>query len=422
MKFILLLFTSFLIVIQCYCQSIYSNTESLTLLFNSNSSKLTLPNKIILEKAILDIKKDSCNIVNVQLKGYTDSEGKDNYNLLLAKARIESVIEIISENSTFIIDSVFPFAKKGLRYSNKFENRRVEVDFICEKINSIIDSSFIPKSTIEIQNKTYEDSTIIFLSGMEAIIPKELVAIIDTTKLLSKFEIIDLSLNNGSGISGFTQDTEGNPLASAGMFDAIFKNISGQDTCLSIPITVRFPVRNDGCYEPQFMLPWKRKKDGNWEISNEFKIQKIKIREKEYFETKISCPGKFNMDTKLSRIKLKLKPIEVSGNYILDSVISTNQCKTIKLKGVSKNNKSIKFIFPCNFKNMDVEYYFHNKDNLDPYVSKKMKVSKHKKRMAFSFCRRQKKAASKYTIQLLWPKLKKRTVTIEENQLEIIKL
>lgn len=254
---------------------------------------------------------------------------------------------------------------------------------------------------------------------MEAIILKELVATLDTTKLLSKFEIIDLSLNNQRHTTGYTQDSDGNPLASAGMFDVVFKNISGEDTCLNTPIIVRFPVRSDGCYEPKYMLPWKRNKKGNWEITTAFKIKKIKIREKEYFETQISCPGKYNMDTKLSRIKIKLKPI--IKNYILDSVIAINQCKTIKLKGISENNKSIKLIFPCSLNNIDIRYYFHDKDNLVPYTSKKKKLSKHKKKMSFSFCRRQKKAASKYRIQFLFPKLKKRSVTIEENQLEKIK-
>jgi hypothetical protein len=409
---IIILLTS----IQLYSQKSGLSSDTLVVYFGNNTFDLTNTSKNYINNKVSEILKESCDSVHIMLNGYTDKNGPENYNIVLAKKRLLQVEKIISENPQFKIDNNFPYAESGNRLSTMSKNRRVEIIFKCEHIHK--NSTDLTKKEAPVKDKPikiYQDSTIIYPSGMQIVLKKELVASLDTSNAFSKFEIIDQSLNNPNTISGYTQDENGNPLASAGMFDIISENRFGEDTCMSTPITVRFPIRNDGCYKPLYILPWKRNKNGAWEETDTFKIDTVNIQGVEYFETQITCPGKNNMDAKLSRFKIKLKGREISKNFVLDSAIITNDCKTMKLRGLSKNGKKIKVIVPCNFQQLNIQYYFHNKDSNLPFTSEEIKINSHNKGLGYRFCKVEKRNSGKFRRQLIWPKL--RTYSIIFNQL-----
>lgn len=391
-------------------QSFKTLPDTVILKFGINESQLSPSHTNALNKVISKLKKDSCGKINVWLYGYTDADGGDDFNIKLAKKRINSVEEIIKKEALFSTHKRTPFAKKGKRKSIKSENRRVEVVFRCA-IKSNSDSTFLSGKKLKI----YQDSTAIYASGMEIVFPKDLVATLDTTNKFSRFEIIDKSINSDYPITGYTQDEDGNPLQSGGMFDAIFKNKQGEDTCLNHPITIRIPIKTGNCTPRSSMLPWKKNSKGLWEPSTDFLIKEVKINGKDYYEIKITCPGLNNLDIKTSRFQIKLKATEISNEYILDSAVVINRCKTIKLKGTPpKKGKSIKMIVPCDFEDFYVEYYFHHKETRETFISKSVEIKSHKKTLGLSFCRYQKKPRSKFSLRVFWPMLKKRTIKFSE--------
>lgn len=417
MKYLIIIFIVLLKTI-----SSYSQNDTLFLFFEKDN--YTITNAHLFEDRIKRTLKGYEEKINVSIYGYTDIDGKEGYNMKLAKNRIKSAENILTNYPNLSISTIIPHGEKGKRLTTKLKNRRVEIIFhipekqvshtISSSLQSNIDTIIPPK-----KEKIYKDSLISFPSGMKASLDKTLVATLDTTNDFSYFNIIDASIYSAShNTTGNTQDIYGNPLASAGMFTVVVKDKEGRDACLDTPITIRLSVREDGCYQPRDMLSWERDKKGGWRRTNTFKMKVVEINGKKYFEAKVICPGRFNIDAKLSVFKMKLKvktPI-ASSNYILTSVILSNKCKTVRLEGVAKKNNVIKIKNSCNYRSLDAQYYFQHKGSSKIYVSDKIPLYKHKKKLEYGFCKVEKNGQLKN--KYILPK-RRRLVTKVRNFTEL---
>lgn len=413
MKFFFLL-TFVFWVIQSNGQNEFQKNDTLFLFYESGTFNLSTTNKEKLHRFINNSKKNSCLTTQILLNGYSDIDGSEQLNIQLTHKRMSDVKAAIENSSNYTIKTTNCFAEKGIRRLKKNENRRVEVIFYCEPSLATPNETEIKKENSEPKKiKVYKDSIITFPSGMQVILKKELLTKLNTSNTLNNLKIKDQSLINPNVIPSNTQDTNGYPLASAGMFDISFKGSNGKDTCLNTPVNIRFPLSKNKNYNPKTMRPYKRNSKGLWEKTDDFEVKRVKIMGKKYFEITVICSGKFNLDAPVNSLALKLKISRVPKNIILDSVIVTNDFNTIRLKGISSKKNIIKMFLPFKQDRLNVQYYFHNKETLETLVSKRERIKKHQVGFGFHFYSKQ-NIKDKFPIKFFWPRSKKRAILYEK--------
>ena len=100
--------------------------------FDFNSAKLK-PTMIGVIDRLVDLIKQNKNY-SIEIKGYTDDIGKDNYNLNLSEKRAEAIKDYFLENGVSNLITSKGFGESDPKYDNtdikiKAKNRRVEIYF-----------------------------------------------------------------------------------------------------------------------------------------------------------------------------------------------------------------------------------------------------------------------------------------------------
>ena len=100
--------------------------------FDFNSAKLK-PTMIGVIDRLVDLIKQNKNY-SIEIKGYTDDIGKDNYNLNLSEKRAEAIKDYFLENGVSNLITSKGFGESDAKYDNtdikiKAKNRRVEIYF-----------------------------------------------------------------------------------------------------------------------------------------------------------------------------------------------------------------------------------------------------------------------------------------------------
>ena len=100
--------------------------------FDFNSAKLK-PSMLAVIDRLIDLVKQNKNY-SIEIKGYTDDIGKDDYNLNLSQKRADALKEYLLQNNISNSILAIGFGKNNPKYNNndaslKSKNRRVEVYF-----------------------------------------------------------------------------------------------------------------------------------------------------------------------------------------------------------------------------------------------------------------------------------------------------
>jgi outer membrane protein OmpA-like peptidoglycan-associated protein len=102
--------------------------------FDFNSSKLNLGMFKILER-LIDLIKQNKNY-KIEIQGYTDDIGTDDYNLNLSQKRADALKEYLLQNNISNTIVAIGFGKRNPKFKSdnlKSKNRRVEIHFINKK-------------------------------------------------------------------------------------------------------------------------------------------------------------------------------------------------------------------------------------------------------------------------------------------------
>ena len=311
----------------------------------------------------------------------------------LSKKRVVSVEKLVKSHAFLKSYSTQYFGEHGTKPEDKSFNRRVDIciygvqHFASKGKDSLLADSISKRKKQE--KKVYKDSLIMLPNGMEVLLVKELVQQLDENKKM-KLKFTNISLDNDSSGTIYTQDTEGYPLVSAGMFFIEFEAGNG-DSCSKHPITIRIPKRDQKCNSCPVMTPYDLRPMG-WGTTrdNQFKIKEIKYKGQDYYEVTTYCPGKKNLDCKPAYYKVRFKARK--SNYALDSVVIGNSCKTILLKGSPTNDrkKMVKMKLPCYTKNLNVTCYETDRKTGKQIITKEVPLISLKRRGFITFCRDQK--------------------------------
>src|SRR5262245_8432856 len=111
----------------------YAESAKETVLFEVNKSILTSQGKITLDKIVSDLSGQRGGGYMVELQGYTDASGSEQYNIGLSQRRVEAVQRyLVSKNIPLYRISVVGLGKENPVADNKTrqgrtQNRRVEV-------------------------------------------------------------------------------------------------------------------------------------------------------------------------------------------------------------------------------------------------------------------------------------------------------
>ncbi len=102
--------------------------------FDFNSAKLNLGMFKILER-LVDLIKQNKNY-KIEIQGYTDDIGEDDYNLNLSQKRADALKEYLLQNNISNTIIAIGFGKRNPKFKSdnlKSKNRRVEIHFINKK-------------------------------------------------------------------------------------------------------------------------------------------------------------------------------------------------------------------------------------------------------------------------------------------------
>ena len=109
-----------------------SPSKSVFVFFDFNSAKLK-PSMLAVIDRLIDLIKQNKNY-SIEIKGYTDDIGKDDYNLNLSQKRADALKEYLLQNNISNSIVAIGFGKSNPKYNNsdaslKSKNRRVDVYF-----------------------------------------------------------------------------------------------------------------------------------------------------------------------------------------------------------------------------------------------------------------------------------------------------
>src|SRR5205814_10531292 len=110
----------------------YTESEKQTVLFDTNKFNLSSQAKSTLDKIASDVSSQRTGYM-LELQGFTDAQGSEQYNLGLSQRRVESVERyLVSKNVPLFRVSVVGLGKDNPIADNKTkegraQNRRVEV-------------------------------------------------------------------------------------------------------------------------------------------------------------------------------------------------------------------------------------------------------------------------------------------------------
>ena len=97
--------------------------------FESNSSLLNKNELNVLNKYLRLI--DKFNLIRIEISGYTDSDGNENYNQKLSQKRVNTIVELVKKKNVKTKLITKAKGEKNPTYDNnsleKKKNRRVEV-------------------------------------------------------------------------------------------------------------------------------------------------------------------------------------------------------------------------------------------------------------------------------------------------------
>jgi outer membrane protein OmpA-like peptidoglycan-associated protein len=169
--------------------------------FESNSFQLDNNNLNDLNKHLVLI--DKYNLINIEIFGFTDSDGTNDYNQKLSQKRVNTIKALIDNNNLQIEITSKANGEKNPSYDNnsleKRKNRRVEVityystikikDSAIVNIDSIIEvpiyrDTFSKGEIINLPSVNFEDGTDVFLLGSKEILD-EMVVLLRTYSLLN---------------------------------------------------------------------------------------------------------------------------------------------------------------------------------------------------------------------------------------------
>lgn len=135
------IFIPLFIVFSAYCEA--NSSIGYTVYFDSGSSEVHVKGKQWIDSVSAILR--SATSYSVSIKGYCDSDGSEESNLLLARARSENILEIFQHNKLerSVID-IKSFGEEdpvaeNVTESGKRKNRRVEIAITYQLTESIND-------------------------------------------------------------------------------------------------------------------------------------------------------------------------------------------------------------------------------------------------------------------------------------------
>lgn len=279
---------------------------------------------------------DPSRIESIELKGHTDSDASDNYNLNLSEKRVISVREFLSKqkiSSAQISAEHFgesvPIDDNSID-EGKRNNRRVElvVRLSPEKTRVVeVVQVFKPDCTA--------DTTLIFPQGTEVTLN-----LCDYYSIKDCFEFTEY--NTGESVRNSeltTQTADGTPLISGGMFEV--------KMCKDVEITVDIPQRSNPCDSVEEFKLWQATREGAWErITGS--IQSIQRNGQNFLRTAVRGTTTVNLDA-LPAIPPPKMIVKVPRNYtIVKAKLSTDTPVALVLPFETKGRKAkFRSICPC---------------------------------------------------------------------------
>ncbi|MFZ9847803.1 MAG: OmpA family protein [Flavobacteriales bacterium] len=335
--------------------------DSISIFFKSNEFRLSNENVKKVQHHLDSLKKYSWDTLYVKLNGFADVSASDGYNYSLSKKRIQAVRSLLKSDKLINSFSEKAYGEKGLHPENKDYNRRVDICFYGKGSRKGSLCATKEDDSLDVTNKKveYNDSIINFPSGMQVVLHKNLVEMLQKRQA-ENFRFTDLSIGSGDeGDTLFTQDADGNPLISAGMFE-MNVDFRGKDTCTDV-VTIRVK-RDRRCGS----MLWNIDADGNWNIDTNIKVKGKVIGGIIYDEVTLSCgeahgKGKLNFDCRTPSYEVLVKSRNIF--YTLNYVTLSDKEKTVRFSSISVKNKKrwVRLVVPCSVEDYKLTYYEKNR-------------------------------------------------------------
>ncbi len=330
------------------------------------------------------------NITQINLAGHTDSDGDNEYNLILSEKRVAEVRRyLINVGLDERMITTGFFGENAPKTGNttetgKAENRRVEVRVFYEKEIKIVEEKppvvikkpirkpirkpiqkpvveeDIPEEPPEPEQPKPKRDTVFAMDDLQVIISKS-----DYEKFKDCLVITSTMTGDEAYQAGIeTVTTDGVPLMSCGMASVqLAKPCEG---CFDKPIKVRYKMPEPSC-DPcgSGRRLYVRSSDGGWRRGGG-RVGKVRVNDEYFYEMTFECPYSYNCDCK--RDSLKQKFILPRG-YKLTTFNVVYDCPIANYKFYKTRGRRVKGQrLPCLLRKNEGYVYLSAKDANDNLI------------------------------------------------------
>lgn len=337
------------------------------------------------EKAKLDSIFYIQNITQINLAGHTDSDGNNEYNLILSEKRVAEVRRyLIGVGLDERVITTGFFGENAPKTGNttetgKAENRRVEVRVFYEKEIKIVEEKppvpikkpirkpirkpiqkpvieeDIPEKQPEPKQPKPKRDTVFAMDDLQVIISKS-----DYEKFKDCLVITSTMTGDEAYQSGMeTVTTEGVPLMSCGMASVqLAKPCEG---CFDKPIKVRYRMPEPTC-DPcgSGRRLYVGNSEGTWSRARG-SVKRVKVDGEYFYEMTFYCPNSYNCDCKkVPPLKQKFK---MPKGYKLTTLNVVYDCPILNYEfDKIRRRKAKGKLLACWIKSVEGYVYLNAKD------------------------------------------------------------
>ncbi len=373
-----------LILISC---GLFAQSQIQTFNVNFAYDKYELTSE---EKTKLDSIFYIQNVTQINLAGHTDSDGDNEYNLILSEKRVAEVRSyLIDEGMDERMITTGFFGENAPKTDNitetgKAENRRVEVRVFYEKeikiieekppviakkpirkpirkpVQKLVIKEDIPEMPPEPEQPKPPSDTVLFVDDLQVIISKS-----DYEKFKDCLVISSTMTGEDAYRSGMITTTYEGTLISCGM--ASIQLNYPCEGCFDQPVRVRYRIPEASC-DPcrNTRRLYSSRTGGSWSRSSG-RVAKVRVDEEYFYEMIFLCPKRYNCDC--SQDSLKQKFILPRG-YELTSLNVVYDCPLVNYEfGEIKRNKAKGKHLSCPLRNNEGYVYLRAENNDGDFIT-----------------------------------------------------
>lgn len=355
-KYLLLMKTKFIIILLLsYGAAMAQKNQKAQLFYASDQYDLTDEHKQKL-KTLCDSLKNYI-IVQISIKGYTDSDADSVYNIGLSNKRTNQVkTELLNLglNNRIIFENYF-----GEKYAyfdsisedKKSKNRRVDiiVSVLPKEKKVIVKDSCIDGDT----SLVMENGTIFKMKKC------------NLREIGNKIQFVETFSTEQMVAQGMNTNTENDgQLITGGMISIgnNSTNCSFKDT-----ITVLIPIK-DTCINPRLFSLWERN-GKNWKPTKSVKVKQVTIKNNLYYELKITRCVKLNLDYRVPKGS-EITIINPVKNYKMIRLEVYGECPRFywQFTKISNNKKKFSIVY-LKSEPMIKVWLLNSNDKMDTLIS-----------------------------------------------------